>query len=134
MDTRLRLGFSELARVTCCGMYVFAIPLAASQHTFRIPLTTTPTPSFQLKDRQGHAVQIADLTRCTWDGPLPRRVGFVQSGHPEACRGCFAAPDCRASLPGCRLWQEGRQFTIALHRFRLPGKVDVLARTVIDQV
>jgi hypothetical protein len=89
---------------------VFAILPAASQHTFHIPRTPTPTPSVQHKDRPGHAVQIADVTRCTWDGPLTRRVGFVQSGHREACRGCFAASDCRESLPGCRLWQEGRRF------------------------
>jgi arginyl-tRNA synthetase len=30
--------------------------------------------------------------------------------------------------------KKGVDFTIALPRFRLPGKVDVLARTVIDQV
>src|SRR6267154_162402 len=89
---------------------VFTIPLAALQHTFCIPLATTPTPSVQHKDRQGHAVQIADVTRYTWDGPLTRRIGFVQSGHREARRGCFAASDCRASLPGCRLWQEGCRF------------------------
>ena len=30
--------------------------------------------------------------------------------------------------------KKGVDFTIALPRFRLPGKVDVLAKTVIDQV
>jgi hypothetical protein len=30
--------------------------------------------------------------------------------------------------------KKGVDFTIALSRFRLPGKVDVLAKTVIDQV
>ena len=75
-----------------------------------------------------HAVQIADVTRCTWDGPLPRCVGFVQGGHHEVCRGCFAASDCRASLLGIDYGKKGVNFAIALPRFRLPGKVDVLCK------
>ncbi|KAF8493431.1 hypothetical protein F5888DRAFT_1806201 [Russula emetica] len=115
-------------KVTGLNVDVFAIPLAPSQHTFRTLITSL----FSTKiPRAIHAVQIADVTRCTWDGHLPRRVGFVQR---EACRGCFAALTVEQIYQGVDYGKRGVDFTIALPRFRLPGKVDVLAKTVIDQV
>jgi hypothetical protein len=111
-QTRLRLGYSIAFLSTISKNYlstVFAAHFAASQQGFYLSCPPT-TSSIQHKDCYLNAVQTANITRGPRIGPLSRCSRCIQNLHREACRGCFAAPDCRPSLPRCRLWQKGYRF------------------------
>jgi arginyl-tRNA synthetase len=48
--------------------------------------------------------------------------------------GAFPALSLEQAYAGVDYGKKGEDFTVALPRFRLPGKVDALARTVTDAV
>jgi arginyl-tRNA synthetase len=101
-----------------------SVPSASSQ-----PTADRPEPQSHQAENQLPALPLvegSDPARCTLE--------LFRTAIAQRLVAAFPSLTLEAAYAGVDYGKKGEDFTVALPRFRLGGKVDELAKKVLDQV